>query len=402
MKIAAADQTVRERLSCCSAECPPGLNNYRITGLNRHLAIVSKADLSRDMEFITYNQWQQLPASANQLFDQAERRSLFASRTWLENLTTYALNDDQTMLLACVVEQKCFLAIVPMIKTAQGSLRSLSNQFTTLFTPLISTSGQAEVILDCLVNGLLRMSLQPIRFEPIETDDDNMKKLRQLMESRGLQSQTYFRLFNWTHPLNGQTYEEYMASRPARLRNTIRRKQRKLQQTHQCEIRLYKDAPVDQALLDYAAVYRKSWKANERATDFTPALVKSLCNLGRVRLAILYVDQQPVAAQIWFVIYGRANIYRLVHAEEWKMYSPGSILTQHVMRHVIDTDGVSEIDFLTGNEPYKQDWMTVRKERIGILFAKRPKRNNNPGAVLQTVARYLYSKMQRVSGQRTT
>jgi CelD/BcsL family acetyltransferase involved in cellulose biosynthesis len=37
------------------------------------------------------------------------------------------------------------------------------------------------------------------------------------------------------------------------------------------------------------------------------------------------------------------------------------------MQHVIDVDRVREIDYLIGDEPYKQDWMSHRRERWGIV-----------------------------------
>ena len=40
------------------------------------------------------------------------------------------------------------------------------------------------------------------------------------------------------------------------------------------------------------------------------------------------------------------------------------------MEHVIDIDNVEEIDFLTGNEAYKQDWMSDRGERSVLCCVK--------------------------------
>jgi CelD/BcsL family acetyltransferase involved in cellulose biosynthesis len=37
------------------------------------------------------------------------------------------------------------------------------------------------------------------------------------------------------------------------------------------------------------------------------------------------------------------------------------------MKHVLDQDRVVEVDYLTGDDPYKRCWMTRRRERIGIL-----------------------------------
>ena len=60
----------------------------------------------------------------------------------------------------------------------------------------------------------------------------------------------------------------------------------------------------------------------------------------------------------------------------WKQYSPGSILTRFLMEYVIDTDKVDEIDFLTGNERYKQDWMSQRKARWEFVCGNNPKPRN--------------------------
>jgi len=88
---------------------------------------------------------------------------------------------------------------------------------------------------------------------------------------------------------------------------------------------------------------------------------------------VLFVKQQPVAAQLWFVLHGKANIFRLAYDQAWKQYSPGSILTSFLMEYVIDTDNVTEIDFLTGNDTYKQDWMSERRERWALSCVKRRK-----------------------------
>ena len=71
------------------------------------------------------------------------------------------------------------------------------------------------------------------------------------------------------------------------------------------------------------------------------------------------------------------------------MYSPGTILTQYLMRYVIDTDKVAEIDFLTGNEHYKQDWMTVRREHLGIRFAKQSEQKNSFSRKIQSLKKLL-------------
>jgi len=328
------------------------------------------------MEFVIYSHWEELPNTADTLFCEAERDSLFVSQIWLKTLTTHGLDDDQSLFLACVTEDEEMLAILPLIKSSQGGLKSLSNNFTTLYSILISSLKPSHLILDCLAKGLSQLPIQAIRLEPIDSKDAVMKQLQKRLQENGLQSQTFFRFYNWTHPVNNQSFKEYMKDRPAQLRNTIKRKQSKLSREHESKIILYKNSNINQAIHDYKMVYQASWKANEYFSDFTPALVQNLAHLGCLRLGILYINQQAVAAQIWFIVHGKANIYRLVYDENWKQYSPGSILTNYLIQHVLDVDKVSEIDFLTGNENYKQDWMSVRKERIGMVFAKQKKQTN--------------------------
>jgi hypothetical protein len=41
------------------------------------------------------------------------------------------------------------------------------------------------------------------------------------------------------------------------------------------------------------------------------------------------------------------------------------------MEYVIDTDKVEEIDFLTGNDAYKQEWMSDRRECFALSCVKK-------------------------------
>jgi hypothetical protein len=209
-----------------------------------------------------------------------------------------------------------------------------------------------------------------------------MVSLQRALETYGFGCERIFRLYNWIYRVQGQSYEDYLGARPARLRNTISRKKRKLDREHGYEIRIYTGEEVPQAMFDYHAVYGASWKANEQYAGFLNGIVAGFSRPGWSRLAILYVKGQPVAAQLWFVLHGKANIFRLAYDETWKSYSPGSILTSFLMKYVIDIDKVEEIDFLTGNDAYKQDWMSYRRVRFALSCVKRVK---SPGRFEQFV-----------------
>jgi CelD/BcsL family acetyltransferase involved in cellulose biosynthesis len=92
---------------------------------------------------------------------------------------------------------------------------------------------------------------------------------------------------------------------------------------------------------------------------------------GWLRLGLLTLDDQPLAAQIWIVKDGKASIFKLAYDGEYAKFSPGSILTKALLRHVIDIDRVTEVDYLAGDDDYKKDWMSHRRERRGIIAFNR-------------------------------
>ena len=124
---------------------------------------------------------------------------------------------------------------------------------------------------------------------------------------------------------------------------------------------------MERAISDYGRIYSASWKVPEPYPHFVPGLIRTCAEKGWLRLGLLYVDDQPVAAQVWIIVDHSALIYKLAYDDRHASLSPGTVLTTHLMRHAIDVDKVRIVDYLTGDDPYKRDWMSHRRERWGIL-----------------------------------
>ena len=322
------------------------------------------------MEFVCYTDWNQLPESANALFEQGEKDSIFFSRPWFESVTATAVDDEHTMVLACVVSGDKMMAMLPLMEhTGNKIWYSLRHGFTPLYSLLLLGDDQ-EQVLTCLAEALRELPVSGLLLEPVADDDSILNSFQRALETAGFSCDHNFRGYNWIYRLQGQSYEDYMAARPAHLRNTIGRKKRKLEREHGFDIRLFTGDEVPQRMADYYEVYNASWKQNEISNaEFLDHFVERFSRAGSsgvgwARLAILYIKGQPVAAQLWFVCNGKASIFRLAYDKAWRQYSTGSILTSFLMEYVIDTEKVKEIDFLTGNDFYKQDWMSERRERF--------------------------------------
>jgi hypothetical protein len=321
------------------------------------------------MKFVCYSELSQLPESADALFEQGAKDSIFLSRPWFESLTAGAIDDDQTVVLACVLAGNNVMAILPLMKSTGKTWYSLKHRYTALYSLLLADHDQQRV-LACLAQGLSQLPPGALLLEPVADNDSNLSGLRCALEAAGFTCEQIFRFYNWVLYMQGQSCEDYMAGRPARLRNTIARKRRKLEHEHGYEIRLYTGDDVPRAMPDYYAAYNASWKAHEQYVATLDDIVARFSRAGWSRLAILYIEEQAVAAQLWFVHDGKANIFRLAYDETWKRYSTGSILTSYLMEYVIETDKVEEVDFLMGNEAYKQDWMSDRRERFALSCIK--------------------------------
>ncbi len=321
------------------------------------------------MECVCYETLEQLPASADLLFSAAAKHSVFFSRPWLEILETTALSPDQSLQLVCVVDGGDVLAILPLMHSERMGYAALTHLYSSLYTVLLKEENQVE-ILACLARGLKNLPVPLLRMGPLAEDDQKIERLQTALEMFEYRCYRHFRFFNWVYRPAGQSFDDYLASRPSRVRNTIARKQRKLKREQDCYIRLFRDQELGQGLADYHAVYRSSWKAHEQFPQVVNRMAHRLAAEDWLRLAVLYINDTPAAAQFWIVAHGKASIFRLAHDEAWRRYSPGSILISYLMQQVIDIDRVDEIDFLTGNDAYKQDWMSERRARWALYCAQ--------------------------------
>lgn len=331
------------------------------------------------MEFVCYTALEQIPESANTLFARAASESIFFSRPWFENLLENGLVVGHSPLFACVLDAGTVLALLPLSACDGGHYYPLKHLYSSLFT-LLTVDQQQQQVLSCLADGLRRLNVRSLHLDPVAEQDASLQGLQQAMESAGFSCERYYRFRNWVHHVDGESFADYMASRPSRVRNTIARKRRKLEREHGYRVRLYTAADLQQGLSDFNAVHAASWKANELYEPFVQGLAMHFSAAGWLRLAVLYIGNQPAAAQFWFVAHGKASIFKLSYDEAWKHYSPGSILIAWLMEYVIDTDRVEEIDFLTGNDAYKQDWMTQRRDRwrLGFINTNPDKRQGTP------------------------
>jgi CelD/BcsL family acetyltransferase involved in cellulose biosynthesis len=153
------------------------------------------------------------------------------------------------------------------------------------------------------------------------------------------------------------------------LRTSLQRGRARLKRAGELslEVVLSPGEALERALQDYEAVYAASWKPAEGSAAFIRGLVRWMAGRDELRLGVLRLNGEPLAAQIWFVSQGVASIFKLAHIDGKEALSPGTVLTAELMSRVIDVDGVHTVDFISGDDGYKRDWMSERRQRMALL-----------------------------------
>lgn len=252
----------------------------------------------------------------------------------------------------------------------QCLLRSVDTYYSPVFGPVIFQSGNEQVDW---IDLMQRIKLMPfsevIRLQPLEPDGQFVTEMERALRLAGYAVDRFFCFGNWYQSTHGQTFEAYWSQRPSRLRNTVERARRRLGRVHtwRVEVLTQPGPDLEQAIDAFNAVYARSWKQPEPCPDFIPALVRMAAGMGALRLGQLWLEGRVVASQVWLVYGGKASIYKLAYVPGYEKLSLGSVLTAALMQHVLDCDKVVEVDYLMGDDVYKQDWVSSRRERIGLV-----------------------------------
>lgn len=298
----------------------------------------------------------------------ASAGDLFYSLDWFENLATagFAGQAPLELLLAGdpAHDQRLCLPLVD-----GRVLTGLSNFYSSLFGPI---GENATPPLCAALAAHLRADRRAwpqIRLQPLDTEHPFFQHFAAALRQAGYCVDSYLCFGNWTLAVAGRDFEQYFAALPSRLQNTIRRARKKMEKAGGWQFSLHTGAgdDLDTAIAAFEAIYADSWKEAEAFPQFIPALCRMAAARGWLRLGLLQHGGRPIAAQLWLVKDGKASIFKLAYRQGEAGWSPGSVLTAELMRQVIDVDRVGEVDFLSGDDAYKQDWMSHRRERRGLV-----------------------------------
>jgi len=349
----------------------------------------------------TFYDFDNLPQQLIDTWHRLSQGNPFVSYDWFKNLRKTVVEEEtQPFVVVIQNSNSDLVAIIPLKNQIKSWWRtrwtlSLANYYTPVYYPLVDEEKVSNIDVARCICAYLRNSnckWDAINLNPLY-HNEQLSDFESALAESDLFSLNYRTTVNWYHEVDD--YQTYLSSRPSRLINTINRKGRKLKKNFNVEFKVIDtQAHLTEALAAFQKIYSVSWKKPEPYPEFIPGLVDICAANGWLKLSILRLDDEPVAAQFWFVSDETAYIYKLAYDPKYTKYSVGTVLTAMMMEYVIEKERVKKIDFLTGDDNYKKDWMDSKKQMYGLLILNTKRVRGYLLYLKELVASYLKKKRQ--------
>jgi hypothetical protein len=169
-----------------------------------------------------------------------------------------------------------------------------------------------------------------------------------------------------------RSYDAYLSSLGRQFTKKLAKQERQLLLNYKFEVKFLKDPESVQkglkAFFDLhdtrlTSIGEPVLSEQKGFRDFLVDIAESTARRRWFVLALLTLNDEPVAATYNFrygnKLYGYLSGFNSLYSK----YSVGSLLYMHMMRQCI-SDGLYEFDFLEGDEPYKASWNTLRRTTL--------------------------------------
>ncbi len=153
--------------------------------------------------------------------------------------------------------------------------------------------------------------------------------------------------------------DEWLDGLPHGLRRNLRRYREKLEAAGDAR---FEQPPAPEGMDDLLRLHTARWNGRGEsgmlagaAGRFHRAAVDGMTAIGMARCFRISLDGRPAAVLYGFRTGARFWSYQTGFDPALAAFSPGSLVLEHAITSLI-AEGVSEFDFLRGDEEYKRQW----------------------------------------------
>jgi len=242
-------------------------------------------------------------------------------------------------------------------------LNALANYYSLNYGPMFEGTNDPVIRADLLRRLAidLRSEYRRISLYPLVGEEGAADMMRSAFAGAGWIALLTDQNRNHVLTLNGRDFVTYWAARPGALRSSVSRKGKSGRYAFEIQHTL-----TEQLWQDYLAVYGASWKNAEPYPLMIREIAEEAAARGALRLGFAREKGMAVAAQLWTIEGDTACIHKLAHDSAHDNGSPGTLLSHHMFAHMIDIETVARIDYGTGDNAYKRDWMEAERPMLRL------------------------------------
>src|SRR5579863_1774860 len=211
------------------------------------------------MPLYTDPNFRRLPFGPREIFAEAARSSFFALAAWYDLMVRHAVPKGAEVRLYTDERPGSRVAILLYSEAhPQRSLASLAN-FYSVEHGLVSLPGaDLDAGLAAILSQILseRPGWDCLSLAGFDADDRGYATFSRVLRHAGFFVECVFDSGTWYEETGGLEFPDYLAARPAQLRNTYLRKGRKLVASGRLKKAFFADsADIERAIVDYEIVY---------------------------------------------------------------------------------------------------------------------------------------------------
>jgi CelD/BcsL family acetyltransferase involved in cellulose biosynthesis len=296
---------------------------------------------------------EQLEATPEEWGRLAERAgNVFATPEWLTTWWEHFGEDDAELRVDTVRHEDQLVGLLPLYvwrSRLPRTLRFLGHGPSDVMGPVCAPADR-PVVAAALERSLARDGWDVLLAERL----DSPEVLPAALGARELQREPSPVL-----PIEGRSWEEFVASKSSNFRQQVRRRERRLASEHELRFRLTDDPSRLDADLDVLfRLHRRRWGGDgsealsARRAAFHRDFARLALERGWLRLWTLELDGRAAAAWYGLRFAGRELYYQAGRDPALEKQAVGFVLLAHTIREAMN-DGMREYDFLRGGEGYK-------------------------------------------------
>ena len=331
-----------------------------------------------------YDSLDDLPNSARMLLEEEGQRRFFNGLSWYKVFCRTCLDQGQQPAFYHLTSSDLDggQVILPLVtplgrsgckvsdrQLGPNSGMSMTNYQSVHYGPITNQSGEALTrSLEQLARHLKAEGFRVLDFNHLDVAIPASTSMRPAFKRAGFTVHDYVDEPIVLEDIDGRNYETFMKDRSSKLRRNVGRLRRKLEQAGEVRFVMEAGGPnLAQAITDYEAVQKASWKDGETYRDHVPALIEAAADAGLLRLGLLYLNDRPVATDLTIISDGNVIGKKGHFDEEMRKHNVGDILTSYMFEHLIDTDRAKSIDFGKSAAPYKLKWVSQQRPMHGFV-----------------------------------